>query len=70
MKCFAGKIAYSKYLIRAIITLYPTDGFNYKAWHLITSFKDHAIQIYVGQKAMENQWRVMVLCVMYLDYVV
>ena len=27
----------------------------------ITSFIDYAIQIYVGQKATENQWRVMVL---------
>ena len=37
------------------------DGFNYRAWRFITPFIDHAIQIYVGQKAMENQWRVMVL---------
>ena len=37
------------------------DAFNYRAWHFITSFVDHAIQIYVGQKARENQWRVMVL---------
>ena len=37
------------------------DGFNYRAWPFVTSFIDHAIQIYVGQKATENQWRVMVL---------
>ena len=37
------------------------DEFNYRAWHFITSFIDYAIQIYVGQKAGENQWRVMVL---------
>ena len=37
------------------------DGFNYRAWHFITSLIDCAIQIYVAQKAMENQWRVMVL---------
>ena len=36
------------------------DEFDYKAWHFITSFIDHAIQIYVGQKATENQWRIMV----------
>ena len=36
------------------------DEFNYRVWHFITSFIDHAIQIYVGQKATENQWRVMV----------
>ena len=35
------------------------DEFSYKAWHFITSFIDYAIQIYVGQKARENQWRVM-----------
>ena len=40
---------------------YPIDEFNYRAWHFITSFIDYAIQIYVGQKARENQWRVMVL---------
>ena len=27
----------------------------------ITSFIDHTIQIYVGQKATKNQWRVMIL---------
>ena len=37
------------------------DGFNYIAWCFIASFIDHTIQIYVGQKAMENQCRVMVL---------
>ena len=37
------------------------DMFNYRAWHLITSFIDYPIQIYVGQKATENQWRVMAL---------
>ena len=40
---------------------YHIDKFNYRAWHFITSFIDYAIQIYVGQKAGENQWRVMVL---------
>ena len=30
-------------------------------WHFITSFIDHTIQIYVGQKPTENQWRVLVL---------
>ena len=34
---------------------------SYRAWHFITSFIDYAIQIYVWQKARENQWRVMVL---------
>ena len=29
--------------------------FNYRVWHFITSFIDHAIQIYVGQKAREDQ---------------
>ena len=37
------------------------DEFNYRAWHFITSFIDYAIQIHVGQKAGENQWRVTVL---------
>ena len=37
------------------------DEFSYRAWHFITSFIDYAIQIYVGQKARENQWRVMVI---------
>ena len=37
------------------------DGFNYKALHFITSFIDHAIQIYVGQNTTENQWILMVL---------
>ena len=41
--------------------LRPIDGLNYWAWHCITSFMDHAIQIYVGQKTTENQWRVMVI---------
>ena len=36
------------------------DRFNYRGWHFITSFIDHAIQIYVGQNATENH-RVMVL---------
>ena len=36
------------------------DEFSYRAWHFITSFIDYAIKIYVGQKARENQWRVMV----------
>ena len=26
------------------------EAFNYRAWHFITSFVDHTIQIYVGQK--------------------
>ena len=43
--------------------LYNISGgiheFNYRAWHFITSFKDYVL--YVGQKARENQWRVMVL---------
>ena len=43
------------------ITIVCIDEFNYRAWHFITSFIDYAIQIYVGQKARENQWRVMVL---------
>ena len=37
------------------------DEFSYRAWHFITSFIDYAIQMYVGQKARENQWRVMVI---------
>ena len=37
------------------------DEFNYRAWHFISSFRDHVIQIYVEQKPVENQWRVMVL---------
>ena len=37
------------------------DEFNYRAWRFTTSFEDYAIQIYVGQKARENQWKVMVL---------
>ena len=37
------------------------DEFSYRAWHFITSFIDYAIKIYVGQKARENQWRVMVI---------
>ena len=52
--------------VRNIITasrnhLKPIDKFSYKAWHFITSFIDYTIQIYVGQKARENQWRVMVI---------
>ena len=39
----------------------PIDEFSYRAWHFITSFIDYAIQIYVGQKARENQWRVVVI---------
>ena len=35
-----------------IITI---DEFSYRAWNFITSFIDYAIQIYVGQKARENQ---------------
>ena len=37
------------------------DVFNYRAWPFSTSLIDHTIQIYVGQKAIENQWRVMVV---------
>ena len=36
------------------------DGLSYWAWHCITSFIDHAIQIY-GQKDKANQWKVTVL---------
>ena len=36
----------------------PIDKFNKWAWRSITSFIDHAIQINVGQKDRENQWRV------------
>ena len=34
-----------------MLLLYRIDEFNYRAWSFITSFIDHAIQIYVGQKA-------------------
>ena len=34
---------------------------SYWAWRCITSFIDHAIQIYVGQKITQTQWKVMVL---------
>ena len=37
------------------------DVLSYWAWHCITSFIDHAIQIYVGQKGKANQWKVTVL---------
>ena len=33
------------------------EEFNYKTRHFISSFRDHVIQIYVGQKPGENQWR-------------
>ena len=40
----------------------PTiDVLSYWAWHYITSFIDHVIQIYVGQKDNANQWKVTVL---------
>ena len=34
---------------------------SYWAWCCITSFIDHAMQIYVGQKDNANQWKVTVL---------
>ena len=34
------------------------DEFKKWAWPSITSFIDHALQINVGQKIKENQWRV------------
>ena len=37
------------------------DTFSYRAWHFITSLIDYAIEIYVGQKARENQCRVMII---------
>ena len=37
------------------------DVLSYWAWRCITSFIDHAIQIYVGQKGKANQWKVTVL---------
>ena len=51
--------------ITVIIDNVAINEFNYRAWRFITSFIDHAIQIYVGQKATENprenRWRVSVL---------
>ena len=47
--------------LRILITATCIYEFSYRAWHFITSFIDYAIQIYVGQKARENQWRVMVI---------
>ena len=35
------------------------DGLSYWVWHCITSFIDHVIQIYVGQKDKANQWKVL-----------
>ena len=37
------------------------DVLSYWTWRCITSFIDHAIQIYVGQKHNANQWKVTVL---------
>ena len=34
------------------------DKFRKRAWHSITSFVDHVIQINVGQKDKESQWRI------------
>ena len=43
-------------------TVYVTiDRLSYWAWHCITSFIDHVIQIYIGQKDKANQWKVTVL---------
>ena len=47
--------------VNTVFGIICIDEFSYKAWHFITSFIDYAIQIYVGQKARENQWRVMVI---------
>ena len=41
--------------------MYYIDMLSYWAWHCITSFMYHTIQIYVGQKDNANQWKVMVL---------
>ena len=43
------------------LTSLPIDVLSYWAWRCITSFIDHAIQIYVGQKGKANQWKVTVL---------
>ena len=51
--------AYSSY--RQTTIAHGIDEFSYRAWHFITSFIDYTIKIYVGQKARENQWRVMVI---------
>ena len=37
------------------------DVLNYWAWRCTTSFIDHTIQTYVGQKDNVNQWKVTVL---------
>ena len=37
------------------------DVLSYWVWRCITSFIDHAIQIYVEQKDNANQWKVTVL---------
>ena len=37
------------------------DELSYWVWHFITSFIDHVIQIYVGQKDTADQWNVTVL---------
>ena len=55
LQCF--QIVYRKVRKQVDIQLY-VDELNYRAWNFITSFIDHAI---LGQKATENQWRVMVL---------
>ena len=44
-----------------IISQSSIDVLSYWAWRCITSFIDHAIQIYVGQKDNANQWKETVL---------
>ena len=41
-----------------VVLLQTIDKFRKWAWHNITSFLDYAIQINVGQKDKESQWRV------------
>ena len=45
-----------------VFILYVTyiDVLSYWAWHCITSFIYHVIQIYVRQKDNANQWKVVV----------
>ena len=64
-----------QYLIILNLLWLDIDEFNYRAWHFITSFIGHVIQIYVEQKATESigfrrislycitvsSWRVLVL---------
>ena len=42
-------------------TIATIDVLSYGAWRRITSFINHVIQIYVGQKDNVNQWKVTVL---------